>query len=120
MSTRNITHVEIPARDPDESGRFYHELFGWKITPIPQANYTVWESGAGSRGGFPALADGVQAGAVSVYVDSDDIDSDLERAKALGGEIVQPKVEIPGRGWYGFFRDPAGNVIGLFTRRADR
>ncbi len=42
---------------------------------------------------------------------------DLKKAKALGAEILQEKTEIPGRGWYGIFKDPTGNTIGLFTRK---
>src|SRR5512143_3098728 len=116
MSRRNISHVEIPSRNFEESGEFYRELFGWKITPIPEANYTVWETD-GSRGGFTPLSERVKPGEVAVYVDSDDIDADLRKAISLGGEIVQEKTEIPGRGWYAFFKDPTGNTIGLFTRR---
>lgn len=44
MTNRNIVHVEIPSRDYEESDKFYQDLFGWKITPVPEANYTVWEA----------------------------------------------------------------------------
>ncbi len=112
MPKRNINHIEIPSKNTDESGKFYGALFGWKITPIPEANYTVWESGEGSRGGFTPLDEGVL-----IYVDSDDIAADLKKAQSLGAKILQEKTEIPGRGWYGLFQDPSGNRIGLFTRR---
>lgn len=117
MSKHNITHVEIPSRNFEESGKFYHELFDWKITPIPEAHYTVWESGEGSRGGFIALSENVKAGDVQIYVSSEDIEADLKKAKALGAVILQEKKEIPGRGWYGIFKDLTGNIIGLFTRK---
>lgn len=117
MPKRNISHVEIPSRDFEESAAFYRGLFGWKMTPIPEAHYTVWESGEGARGGFSPLGDHVKPGDVLIYVDSDDIAADLNKARALGAEIIQERTEIPGRGWYGVFKDPTGNTIGLFTRR---
>ncbi len=116
MSNRNIVHIDIPSSNFADSGSFYRELFGWTITPVPEANYVVWQAGEGSRGGFPPLSEGVKAGEIRIYVGSDDIEADLKRAEQLGGQIVQPKKEI-GRGWYGFFRDPTGNLIGLFTRK---
>ena len=50
-----------------------------------------------------------------IYLANDDIEKTLAKAEALGGEVVVSKMEIPGVGWYGFFTDPSGNRIGLFT-----
>jgi hypothetical protein len=50
-----------------------------------------------------------------VYVGTDDIEATLAKAETLGGEILVPKSEIPGQGWFGMFSDPTGNQIGLFT-----
>lgn len=119
MAKRNINHVEIPSRDLEESSKFYQQLFDWKITPIPELNYTVWESGESSRGGFAALSENVKAGDVQVYVESQDIEADLKNAKSLGAIILQGKKEIPA-GWFGVFKDPTGNKIGLFTRKLNR
>jgi predicted enzyme related to lactoylglutathione lyase len=40
MSKRNIVHVEIPAVNVEGAGKFYQDLFGWKIQPVPEMNYT--------------------------------------------------------------------------------
>ncbi len=119
MAKRNVIHVDIPSSNSEESGKFYHELFGWDITPIPSMNYTVWET-EGSRGGFVALGDNVKIGDVQIYIASENVAADLEKAKILGAEILQNEAEIPGRGWYGFFKDPTGNKIGLFKRNLNR
>ncbi len=50
-----------------------------------------------------------------VYISTDDIDASLAKAESLGGKIVLPKSEIPDTGWFGFFSDPTGNVVGLYT-----
>ena len=50
-----------------------------------------------------------------VYVATDDIDATLDKAESLGGKTVIPKTEIPNVGWFGFFTDPTGNMVGLFT-----
>jgi predicted enzyme related to lactoylglutathione lyase len=116
MSKRNIVHVEIPAINVEGAGKFYESLFGWKIEPIPDMNYTMWEAGNGDEyGGFPLVSDDNPAGQVLVYIASDDIEADLKKAEKLGGKTIHPKSEIPGTGWFGIFKDPTGNVLGLFT-----
>lgn len=118
MSKRNVVHVEIPAASPDAAGQFYNELFGWKIMPMPEMNYVMWEAEDGSGGGLPGLSDESQAGRVLVYIASDDIDADLDKVKELGGKILREKTEIPGMGWYGIFEDPTGNALGIYTAMA--
>jgi predicted enzyme related to lactoylglutathione lyase len=117
MTKRNIVHIEIPARNAGETAKFYAGLFGWKITPMPEMNYTLWEPAEGPGGGFSELSDFTKAGEVLIYVDSADIESDLKKAEALGGKIVMPKSEIPNTGWFGVFSDPTGNKIALYTNK---
>ena len=116
MSKRNIVHVEIPAANTESAGNFYADLFGWKIQPIPEMNYVMWEAGDGDEyGGFPQVSDENPAGQVLVYIASDDIDADLKKVEKLGGKVLRQKTEIPGMGWYGVFQDPTGNVLALYT-----
>ena len=115
MSKRNVVHVEIPAANVEAAGQFYQELFDWKLQPVPEMNYTMWEAGDGSGGGFPQVSDEAPAGHVIVYIHSDDIEADLKKVEELGGKVIHPKSEIPQTGWYAFFQDPTGNVLGLYT-----
>jgi predicted enzyme related to lactoylglutathione lyase len=114
MSKRNIVHVEIPALNVEAAGQFYVDLFGWKISPMPEMNYTMWEAADGTGGGFPEVSADNPAGQVLVYIDSDDIDADLKKVEKLGGKVVHPKTEIPGMGWFGIFEDPTGNVLAVY------
>lgn len=115
MSKRNVVHVEIPSANVESAGKFYESLFGWKLQHMPEMNYTMWEAGDGTGGGFPEVSADNPAGQVLVYIDSDDIEADLKNVEKLGGKTVQPKTEIPGMGWFGIFRDPTGNVLALYT-----
>jgi predicted enzyme related to lactoylglutathione lyase len=42
------------------------------------------------------------------------VDDALDRVKAGGGAVVQPRQEIPGLGAFAYFTDPEGNVLGLW------
>ena len=114
MTKRNVVHIEIPAVDFVKAGRFYADLFGWKIQQMPEMKYATWDAGDGSAGGFNLIGDEFKPGEVLIYVNSEDIDADLQQAVKLGGKIVQPKKEISGMGWYGIFKDPTGNRIALY------
>jgi predicted enzyme related to lactoylglutathione lyase len=113
MANGKICYVEIPATDIRRSAEFYADVFGWSLrqrgdgaTAFDDATGEV--SGAWVVGRPPSPTPGLL-----LYVMVDDAAATVEVVKAHGGEIVQPlgadAPEITAR-----FRDPAGNVIGLY------
>lgn len=113
-----IVHVDIPAQDPPALGRFYADLFGWQVQPLPTMAYTRFQAPDGVTGGFVELGGPEQrrVGELLVYVDSNDIDGDAQKAVELGGKVLIGKTEIPRTGWFALLEDPAGNRLGLFQR----
>jgi predicted enzyme related to lactoylglutathione lyase len=115
MSQHPIVHIEISAEDRTSTGAFYKEVFGWKITDVPEMNYTLFEfDEEGRGGGFNPVSDQNPAGTVTVYIQADDIEATLAKIEANGGKIIIPKTEIPNTGWFAFFKDPTGNQIALY------
>jgi len=116
MTNRRIAHIEIPAKGRAELAAFYNELFGWEIKPMDELGmaYTIWQSD-GNRGGFPDVDKDNQPGDVLVYLDSEDIEADLNQIEAHGGKTLLGKTEIPGVAWYALFSDPTGNRMGLYN-----
>jgi uncharacterized protein len=49
-----------------------------------------------------------------ITVDVDDIDATLRTVEQLGGSVVKPKDAIPGMGFYAYFKDTEGNILGLW------
>jgi uncharacterized protein len=115
MSKRNVVHIEIPVADAEKAGKFYQDLFDWTIETDTKMNYTLWSPAEAPGGGFSPLNESVKPGDVLIYVDSDDIDADLKRIKALGGTVLGEKTEIPKIGWFALFKDPTGNTLALYT-----
>lgn len=111
-----IVHLELSANDPAATSKFYSELAGWKIEVDPGFDYYQFSAEGGPGGGF-VKPDGKQynAGNVIPYFGVDDVDAALKKVVALGGQVVLPKTEIPGLGWYAFFKDPSGNRMGLYA-----
>ena len=52
-------------------------------------------------------------------VDVEDIDRSLERILETGGSVVSPRAPVPGMGWFAYFEDSEGNILGLWTTDAN-
>jgi predicted enzyme related to lactoylglutathione lyase len=115
MSQHPVVHIEISAKDTVAAGKFYSDLFGWKVEQVPQMHYATFQAEGGPGGGFNAVTETNPAGTVMFYILSDDIEADLAKVVRLGGQALVQKTEIPGMGWFGVFKDPTGNTIGLYT-----
>jgi uncharacterized protein len=48
------------------------------------------------------------------YISVESVDEYSKKTVQLGGQIIVPKTEIPGMGWFAIALDPEGNSIGLF------
>lgn len=117
-----FVHVEIPAHDPREAGKFYGDVFGWAIQTDEMYSYTQFQAEGGPGGGFVSTQQASDGGMVQykpdsvlLYIDSDDIEATLSQIEAHGGKTVLPKTEIPHIGWFAIFTDPTGNRLALFT-----
>ncbi len=108
-----ICYIEMPATDIARSSAFYQHVFGWNVRTRGDGatafdDTTGEVSGAWVLGRPPAANPGLL-----FYVMVDSVAATVNAVVAAGGEIVQPvgvdAPEITAR-----FRDPAGNVIGLY------
>jgi predicted enzyme related to lactoylglutathione lyase len=112
-----ICYIEMPATDIARSAEFYKRVFGWNIRRRGDGS-TAFDDTTGEVSGTwllgrpPASAPGFL-----IYVMVDSVEAAVKAVVANGGEIVQPigadAPEITAR-----FRDPGGNVIGLYQEPA--
>ena len=114
MSKHPIVHVEFSAQDREAAGEFYANLFGWQIQQMPEMNYATFDSGEGIGGGLNPVNENYPAGSVIVYIGTDDIPATLAKAEELGGQTIVPESVIPNTGWFALFKDPTGNMVGLY------
>ena len=117
-----IVHFEIPVQDVKKMRQFYSELFGWKIERNPgPLEYWLIETVPADEKMTP-LRQGVNGGMYKKdqpelkpvnYVSIESIDEYIEKTRALGGKILQPKQEVPGVGWVAIALDPEGNQFAM-------
>ena len=116
-----FVHVELQTKELDKAKSFYRGLFDWNLEDMPMGNgmpYTVINVGEGTGGGM--WTNPSAPGAPShwlAYVNVDNIDATIEKVRGLGGNVVQPKTEIPDMGWYSVITDPTGAMLGLWQTK---
>jgi hypothetical protein len=110
-----ISYLRIPAPDPHEAAAFYQQVFGWTVDSARRD--PSFEDGTGHVIGH-FVADSAVAGEAGVrpYIYVESVGETLERVSANGGVVVDapyPEGDLS----VATFRDPAGNVLGVWQRR---
>jgi predicted enzyme related to lactoylglutathione lyase len=113
-----ISYLRIPAPDPQKTAAFYERVFGWTVdTDRVEPSF---QDGTGHVIGH-FIADATVAGGAGVrpYIYVDSVDDAIAQVAAHGGAVVEapyPEGDLS----VATFRDPAGNVIGVWQRGARR
>jgi uncharacterized protein len=113
LANGKICYLDIPAHDIDASAEFYRQVFGWHIRRRGDGS-TAFDDGVGEVSGTWTLKRPAASElGVLVYIMVDSVAATMAKVNSAGGEIVQSigadAPEITAR-----FRDPAGNIFGLF------
>ncbi len=110
-------HIELHTDDAGKSKSFYSELFDWQLEDMPMGDMTYTMVGVGDDGTGGGITPKMCEDAPTAwmpYVLVDDVAVSVEKAKSLGGEVINEKTEIPNMGWFGIIKDPSGAILGLF------
>ena len=112
-----VCYVEIPATDIQRSAEFYEKVFGWQIRKRGNGS-TSFDDGVGEVSGTWVLGrPAAEAPGLLIYIMVDSVVEAIAAIIGNGGEIARPigadAPEITAR-----FRDPAGNVLGLYQEPA--
>jgi predicted enzyme related to lactoylglutathione lyase len=107
-----VSYLRIPAPDPRRAAAFYGSVFGWSLRGDP--DHPSFEDATGHVIGhfMPDLSVAGEAG-FRPYIYVDGVDAMLDEVVAEGGEIVTPPYP-EGDLWVATFRDPSGNVVGVW------
>jgi len=115
LGNAKICYIEIPAVDVERSVKFYQDVFGWPVRRRGDGK-PAFDDGVGQVSGTwvtgrPTYAEP----GILIYIMCDSVADTIDAVVAHGGEIVQPigadAPEITAR-----FRDPAGNILGLYQQ----
>jgi len=119
-----VVHFEIPADDKERANGFYQSAFGWNLSPMQGMDYTIAiTTPSDQQTGMPS-APGAINGALFprtdnlrtpiITIDVEDMDAALAQVESAGGTVAQAKDAVPGMGYFAYFKDTEGNIMGLW------
>jgi predicted enzyme related to lactoylglutathione lyase len=109
-----ITYLRIPAPDAPRAAAFYEDVFGWNVRGDPSE--PSFDDATGHViGHFMPDLPVVGEGGIRPYIYVDSVDATLDKVAAHGGAVVTPPYP-EGDLWVATFRDPSGNVLGVWQR----
>ena len=113
----SLTWNELMTPDVGAVEAFYAGLFGWKGDTMDMGGdgppYTVWLLGDGGVGGaMPPPMDGMPA-FWGVYFSVADCDATVDRAKALGANVLNGPMDVPDVGRMAALMDPQGAAFSV-------
>ncbi len=118
-----VVHFELPADDVERATEFYREAFGWQIRTASGMGYALIATTPASETGEPLAAGAINGGllarqapitSVVITIEVEDIDVALEAVTRRGGTVVRGREAVGPIGFAAYFRDPEGNVLGLW------
>ena len=110
-----ITHFDIPSDNPDRAQKFYQNTFGWKFDKWdgPMEYWMIRtgdDSKPGINGGMARRMPGQIGMTNTIEVPS--LDEYTNKIQSNGGQVLIPKMPIPGVGYYATCMDTEGNIFG--------
>jgi predicted enzyme related to lactoylglutathione lyase len=107
-----LSYIQIPAIDVMAASAFYEAVFGWTLRG--DERHRSFDDTSGELiGAWITDREISREPGILPYIYVDGVDATLERVAANGGQTVtEPYPE--GDLWVATFRDPAGNVIGIW------
>lgn len=111
-----VVHFEIPLANPEKTGKFYQDVFGWTIKKWDgPSEYWLVTTGPKEQPGIDGgLMRPMMPGQGTVNtMDVANVDQAIRTIESKGGKVVKPKMPIPGMGWFAYCTDPEGNIFGI-------
>jgi len=120
-----VVHFEIPVDDRARAKEFYASVFDWDVEDQDMGGVVYTTAGTvevdktmtpkqpgAINGGLMDRSKDTPAPVITIGVDA--IDDSLKKVEASGGRTITPRSEIPNMGAFAYFKDPEGNVMGLW------
>ena len=119
-----VVHFEIPTDNKERANTFYQSAFGWNLTPMQEMDYTIAiTTPSDEQTGRPTAPGAINGALVPrtdtlatpvMTIDVEDLDAALAQVETAGGSVAQAKDAVPGMGYYAYFKDTEGNIMGLW------
>jgi len=110
-----ICYIEMPATDVSRSAGFYQNVFGWSIHQRGDGA-TAFHDGIEVSGAFITGRPAATDPGFMIYIMVKSVAESCKAIEANGCEVLAQHAH--GQDTIARFRDPAGNVVGLYEERS--
>jgi predicted enzyme related to lactoylglutathione lyase len=112
----SLVFFEVSADDVKRAAKFYSKVFGWSVAPTEGAgDYYMIDTGDEDElavtGAIMERFDPADA-TVNTF-DVPNLDQFAKKITESGGEVIAPKIAIPGVGYVQYCQDTEGNTFGI-------
>ena len=118
----------MPARDPERAAAFYRRVFDWTIERLDWAGGDYYRiavptgDAAGEGGGLPGIPGGLlrigdvdfQQPLVVIHLLDETVAECAAKIELAGGWLESSPRSVGEMGEFATFRDPEGNLLGLW------
>src|SRR5215213_6852998 len=110
-----VIHFELAADNPERAVQFYSKVFGWQINKWEGQDYWLVTTGESSTPGIDGaiMPRDPQRPPIVNTIGVDSLDDSVAMTAANGGTVLEPKMPIPGVGYFAYCLDTEGNPFGL-------
>lgn len=115
------TYFDLSVPDVAQAKAFFEAVLGWRFEKfnMPYEYYRI-QAGPANEPGIDGGIGGVKDAPLSegrpmtlITIPVSNLDDAFARVVAHGGSIVEPRLPIPGIGWYATCAEPGGLKFGL-------
>ncbi len=114
-------YFDLTVNDAKKARQFFKQVFNWHFEKFPMPyEYNRIQAGPASEPGIDGgigevkdakIGEGKPLTLITIGVQN--LDACLELVKQNGGSILEPKMAIPGIGWYSTCAEPGGLPFGM-------
>jgi uncharacterized protein len=120
----SVVHFEIPYDESERVESFYREVFGWKVSEVPDMNYHIAHTTEIDKDNMPINKGAINGGFYKrgdegakspvVVINVENLNQSIEKVEKEGGKVVMSKRKVGNMGYYCQVEDTEGNVIGIW------
>lgn len=113
-----VVQFQILSKAPEETARFYSNLFGWTVNADNPLGYREISTGAreGIQGGiWPAPPQAPSF--VQLFIAVDNVRTISSKAEAAGAKVIIPPTNLPDGSEMAVLHDPQGMSFGIVRKK---
>ena len=116
--------IELGTTDPEAAKKFYSDVFGWEVKENDMGEmgkYYIFTKNGRDAGAMYKLMPDQQAQGIPPnwlsYVGVNSADESVEKARTLGGNVLQPPFDVFDFGRMSVLTDPQGAVFAVWEAK---